>query len=497
MSIVIKPMHEGIFLNILFITPEAIPFAKTGGLGDVGGLLPLALARSEKVCLFMPDYMTESIKKIGAIQIDSISLRLGGVSYEAVIKKAVITHDFTVFFVANEHFFGRKSLYGDEHGDYPDNFIRFLFFQLVILEFIVNNRLQFDIIHCNDWQTAMIPLFMRLGSHARFFKSSKAVFSIHNLGYQGVFNAEHFKETGLPDYLFSPEYLEFFGKLNCLKAGIIFSDWILTVSPTYAKEILLAENGFGLAGLLNKFSHKLSGILNGVDYSQWDPRVDPHIYSQYSPAQLDNKILNKQRMFAELGIKKNSRVPLFVLISRISEQKGMDLLLKLLPVLLKQDVHFILLGVGDGFYTRGIEKMAERFAEKMTFLNFFDEKKAHQLEAAGDILFMPSNYEPCGLNQIFSLKYGTVPIVRATGGLEDSVQGFDPVTGRGTGFKFQGNGIEAAMEVVAQALDMYKNRDLWRQIQQNGMGMDFSWEKVVPNYLALYNKIRLEVPQNG
>ncbi len=355
----------------------------------------------------------------------------------------------------------------------------------------------FDIIHCNDWQTALIPLFVKLETRSALFNQAKVVFSIHNLGYQGTFAGDLFKETGLPPYLFSPEYLEFYGQLNCLKAGIIFSDWIGTVSPTYAKEILSPEKGFGLDGLLRKYSFKLSGILNGVDYSQWDPQIDPFVTRRYSIRSLDQKIKNKQKLFSDLGILKSDHIPLMVLISRISEQKGMKLLLELLPVLLLEDLHFIFLGVGDGSLTEEIKKMADRFKDKFTFLNFFDEKMAHQLEAAGDILFMPSIYEPCGLNQIYSLKYGTVPIVRATGGLEDSVQEFDPVTGTGTGFKFQGNDIEKIIALIKGVLTMFANKGLWRETQVNGMKMDFSWQKVVPHYLALYNKSVTEVPQNG
>ena len=463
----------------------------------MAGLLPKALAESERVFLIMPDYMTDSIKKLKATPLESFSVRIGNETFSAVIKKAIVSPTFTAFFISNERFFGREFLYGDDSGDYPDNFVRFLFFQLAALEFIRKNHLHFDIFHCNDWQTALIPLLVKLESRSGLFKKTKVVFAIHNLGYQGIFDASLFKETGLPAYLFSPEYLEFYGKLNCMKAGIIFADWIVTVSPTYAKEIVSAAKGFGLNGLLNKFSFKLSGILNGADYTLWNPQIDPAIACQYSAQALDRKVKNKQKLFADLGILKNNQIPLLVLISRISEQKGMDLLSKLLPVLLKEDLHFIVLGVGDGFWTEKIKELLAHFADKLTFLNFFDEKMAHQLEAAADIFFMPSIYEPCGLNQIFSLKYGTIPIVRATGGLEDSIQEFDPVTRKGTGFKFDSNDIKEVMAVITKVLKIFENQDLWRQIQKNGMAMDFSWQKVVPKYLALYNKILTEVSPNG
>ncbi len=474
-----------------------MPFAKTGGLGDVSGILPKVLAKTEKVSVMMPDYMTASIIDLHASQIDAFTVQIGERNFPVSIKKKIISAGLSIFFVSNKEFFGRKFLYGDHSGDYSDNFIRFFFFQQTVLAFAIRNGLNFDIIHCNDWQTAMIPLLIKLESNSAFFKKTKTVFSIHNLGYQGIFPAASFKETGLPDYLFSPEYLEFYGNLNCMKAGIIFSDKLVTVSPTYAMEIVCREKGFGLDGLLKKFSAKLVGIMNGVDYSLWDPQNDSLIEFHYSMQSLDKKIKNKQGLFAELGVTFSSDMPLMVMISRISEQKGIDLLLKLLPVLLQKGIYFIFLGVGDHLWADKLRFMVDAFPDKMTFFNRFDEKMAHRLEAAADILFMPSVYEPCGLNQIYSMKYGTIPIVRATGGLQDSVQEFDPESGQGTGFKFNGDNMNEIMSVINKALYFFSDKNIWRKIQKNGMGMDFSWEKVVPRYQRLYKNILAEDTQNG
>ncbi len=484
-------------MNILFISSEAVPFAKTGGLADVSGVLPKIMAKSETVSLVIPGYKTESIAKAQATVVDEFPVGIGRGEYPASIKKIDGSRGFSVFFVGNEFFFGREYLYGDRSGDYADNFLRFLFFQKAALAFIRRNGLHFDIIHCNDWQTALVPLYMRIGVEESYFKASRIVFSIHNLGYQGIFNAGAFKDTGLPVAYFSPEYIEFYGKLNCMKAGIIFSERLVTVSPTYAREILLPEHGFGLDGLLRKHACKLTGILNGVDYSLWDPAVDPHIGHSYSAGSMAGKRMNKTELLARLGIEPSGEVPLMAMISRISEQKGVELLLQLLPVLLQEKLHFIFLGVGDRAWTEKIQEMAARHAKRMTFLNRFDERMAHRLEAAADILLMPSVYEPCGLNQIYAMRYGTVPLVRATGGLEDSVQEFDAATGRGTGFKFRGAGIEDALRAVRRALHCFADRDLWRQIQKNGMEMDFSWARVVPEYLKLYNIILAEEPQHG
>ncbi len=484
-------------MNILFLTSEAVPFAKTGGLGDVSGVLPKVLAKSEDVSLMLPDYMTESIARLQPAPIAEFALRIGTEIYPAVIKKAEISKKFSLYFIANERFFGREFLYGDAAGDYADNFLRFLFFQKAAMAFVGEHGLHFDLIHCNDWQTALVPLYVKLASRSSSFSRTKTVFSIHNLGYQGIFAAEFFKQTGLPDYLFSPEYLEFYGNLNCLKAGIIFSDHVVTVSPGYAREIVHAEKGFGLDGLLNKFSFKLSGILNGVDYSVWNPALDPFIGFRYAQGTLAKKRKNKQKLFAELGIAGDGRSPLLVMISRISEQKGVELLLELLPVLLEEKIYFIFLGVGDKALTERLNGVADRFHDSMTFLNYFDESKAHQMQAAGDILFMPSVYEPCGLNQIYAMKYGTVPVVRATGGLDDSVREFDPATRQGTGFKFKGPGVEEAMAAMRKALQFHADERLWRVIQENGMGMDFSWERTAPEYIDLYKKILVEDTAHG
>jgi starch synthase len=484
-------------LNILFVASEAVPFAKTGGLADVAGVLPKVLANSEMVSLMIPEYMTDEIRGLSLKIIDSFPIQIGAQFFQASIKKAEISPRFQVYFISQEFFFARKYLYGDSSGEYPDNFLRFLFFQKAVVEFIHRWELFFNIIHCHDWQTALIPLLIKSPSIPSFLQKTKIVFSIHNLGYQGIFNGSLFRETGLPENLFTPDYLEFFGSLNFMKAGIIFSDWLLTVSPTYAKEILLPEKGFGLDGLLNKFSFKLSGILNGVDYSQWNPSTDPFIDYPYSRHSLEIKSKNKEATYAELQIAENSQSPLVIIISRIAEQKGITVLLDLLPSLFKEKLHFIILGEGDLSLTKKLQGMAARFPEQLTFINRFDERMAHRLEAAADIFFMPSNYEPCGLNQIYSLKYGTVPIVRATGGLEDSIEEFMPDMGKGTGFKFWSNDISEILLTLKKALTLYQDHKTWRQIQKNGMMLDFSWEKVVPEYIKLYNKILGEDGNHG
>ena len=483
-------------MNILFLSPEAVPFAKTGGLGDVAGSLPRALAASEKVTLMMPGYATEEIRGAAAETVDSFLLPGGGGPQVAVVRKATTPTGLSVVFIHNQELFGRAGLYGDDAGDYPDNFTRFLFFQRAALQFIARKGLRFDIVHANDWQTALFPLLMKTAPVPEPLLGARAVFSIHNLGFQGIFPAAAFHESGLPEHLFCADYLEFYGDLNCLKAGIIFSDRLVTVSPNYAREILTPEKGFGLDGLLRKHAHKLQGILNGVDYDQWDPRRDPFIARPYSPEAPAAKRENKAALLAELGLSASAGTPLLAMISRLSQQKGIDLLPRLLPRLFQQDALFILLGKGDRSLTRDMEALAARFPERMRFLNAFDEKAAHRLQASADILFMPSVYEPCGLNQIYAMRYGTVPVVRATGGLEDSVVEFDPANGQGTGFKFSGNDLEGIMAAVQKALTAYADPGTWDRIRKNAMAMDFSWENAVPHYLDLYKKSLSEDAQH-
>jgi starch synthase len=484
-------------VHILFVASEAVPFAKTGGLGDVAGLLPRALAEKESVSLILPEYETEGIRALALETVDAFFVQLGFKPYFVQIKRVLLSPRLSAYFVSQELFFSRKFLYGDAGGAYPDNFHRFLLFQKAVVEFIRRKRLVFDIIHCHDWQTALVPLFSQWPSRPPALEKTKTVFSIHNLGYQGIFRGDLFPDAGLPEHYFSPDYLEFFGNINFMKAGIIFSDWLLTVSPTYAREILSPDQGFGLDGLLNKFSFKLGGILNGVDYGLWNPETDTFIDQRYSRHSLEKKGGNKESLYVELGIQAESHEPLLAVISRIAAQKGIDLLIRLLPEMLKEDLHLVVLGEGDGDLTARLNETVARFPGRSTFINRFDERMAHRLEAAADIFFMPSVYEPCGLNQIYSMKYGTVPVVRATGGLDDSVAEFDPQTGNGTGFKFRGDDVGGVMSLLKKVLALYRMPRLWRKIQENGMMQDFSWEKVVPEYISVYNKIRMEGRNHG
>ncbi len=483
-------------MNILFIASEAVPFAKTGGLADVAGILPRFMAKTENVFLFIPDYQTEPIERTAAVIVDRFMVKIGNRDFPALIKRKNIHKNFHLFFVNQELFFARKFLYGDSSGDYLDNFYRFLFFQLAIVEFVKREKMSFDIVQLNDWQTALIPLFLKMKSADPAFRIGITFLTIHNLGYQGIFDPFYFKEIGLPDYLYSPDYLEFYGGINFLKGGIVFADRLLTVSPTYAKEILTPEMGFGLDGVLKKYAFKLSGILNGVDDSLWNPRMDPLIFQRYSPASLSKKRENKIKIFEELGIAETPSRPLVIVITRLAVQKGIELLLDSVSELMKRDLFLVILGTGDRVLEEKLGKLAASFKTKMKFFNFFDEKMAHRLEAAGDILLMPSSYEPCGLNQMYSMKYGTVPVVHATGGLDDTVENFDKITRTGTGFKFRGMDRNRFLSAVDQALELYPDKENWEAIQRNGMAADFSWDRAAGEYITLYKKILAQEPSD-
>lgn len=481
-------------MNILFISSEAAPFAKTGGLGDVCGALPAHFAHSENVTLAIPEYDTAAIRSLDLRPADSFSVRIGERDYPALMKRANLDRGFELLLVSQELFFARRFLYGSAAGDYADNFERFLFFQKALDEYVRRCDGRWDIVHANDWQSALLPLLLARNGGRSGFRRPRLFFSIHNLGYQGIFPGRRFPELELEESYFSPENLEFFGQINFLKGGITAADRLLTVSPTYAQEIRRREFGFGLEGFLNRHAAKLTGILNGIDYTEWNPRTDRHLFQNYSPQALPQKAENKPPLYSALGLAADPEWPLAVCISRLAAQKGMDLLVQSLPDLLREKLAVIVLGTGDAAYAEQLRAIQEAHPRQMAFIDRFDEPLAHRLEAAGDILLMPSAYEPCGLNQLYSLKYGTVPVVRATGGLADTVEPVAAKRKSGTGFTFAAYEAAELTRTVRQALNIFrKNRHLWTDIQLNGMAKDFSWERSANSYLELYKKSLDEV----
>ena len=473
-------------LKVLFAASEVVPFAKTGGLADVAGSLPIALEKmGVDVRVIMPKY--------GCVKAQGNEAVIGNDVNPVRSAKGASTdtsNGVKVYFVENDDYFDRKELYGDKFGDYHDNLERFSFFSREILERCKIEDFQPDIIHCNDWQTALVPVYLNtLYKYDPFFAKTKVLYTIHNLAYQGVFSKDEYPKMGLDWVLFTIEYFEFYGKVNLMKAGIVYADAVNTVSPTYAKEILTKEFGCGLEGVLKNREKVLSGILNGLDYTAWNPGTDKKIFRKYSVQTIDDRYVNKEKLQKETGLKIDRDCPMIGLISRLADQKGLDLVAKIIDELLNLKVQFILLGTGDNKYHILFEKMA-RVHSKNTSVNLrFDATLAQKIYAASDFFLIPSRYEPCGLGQMISFRYGAIPVARETGGLKDSVKEFNPTTGEGDGFTFSEYRADHLFAAIKRALALYKNRAVWTELVKKVMALDFSWETSAKEYVKLYQKV--------
>lgn len=457
-------------LKVLFASSEVVPFAKTGGLADVAGSLPIALeALGVDVRVIMPKY--RSVKTADS---------------ETTIGKNV-----KVYLVENDDYFNRKELYGDKFGDYADNLDRFAFFSRQVLERCIKEGFRPDIIHCNDWHTALIPVYLNtIYKYDPFFANTRTLFTIHNIAYQGLFHKDDFPKMGLDWALFHIHYFEFYGQINLMKAGIVYADAVSTVSPTYAREILTKEYGCGLEGVLQTRKDVLYGILNGIDYDIWNPATNTELVKNYSIENLDDKYINKEALQKDLGLKVDCDIPMIGIISRLADQKGMDILAKIINDILSMKVQFVLLGVGDHKYHVLLEKMAKAH-QKNTSINLkFDAILAEKIYAACDIFLIPSRYEPCGLSQMISYKYGTIPVARRTGGLKDSIREYALDTKEGTGFTFEEYKPEALLAAIKKALSLHQHRSAWREFVKKVMELDFSWKVSAKDYIGLYNKIR-------
>jgi starch synthase len=481
-------------LKALFLSPEVVPFAKSGGLADVAGSLPPALNRlGMEVCLVMPYYRIIKDTDIQArLDVKDLDVPLGDEVLQADIYKASLGKGIPVYLVDREDLYDRPNLYGNPRGDYYDNLERFAFFSHAALRLAQHLGFTPHIIHCHDWQTGLVPALLK-GPYAQSesFSQTATVFTIHNLGYQGVFPARKFPLTGLSDTrFFHPDGLEFWGNFSLLKSGIVYSDAITTVSPTYAMEIQTSEYGLGMEGILQHRQAYLHGILNGIDYQQWNPAKDTHIPATYSPRQMKGKITCKESLIQEMNLEPSLKdKPLLGMISRLDTQKGLDLLVSILEKILALDIGLIILGSGDEKIQAAIQRAAKRHPGKVGLYIGFNEPLAHRIMAGVDIFLIPSRYEPCGLTQMYALKYGTVPVVRVTGGLSDTITPFDNQTGQGNGFRFGPYEPKAFLGTIKQAVDFYGDAKIWRQIQANGMQADFSWDRSAEMYTEVYRTI--------
>jgi len=473
-------------LNILLVASEVVPYAKTGGLADVAGALPKELTRlGHKVRVVMPRYNLDKI--------EAVSEQLPG---ELVVpfnfgERRVAVHvdrsgEVPVYFIDAPEYFSRGKLYGES--DDPE---RFAFFSRAVLELAKALGEHFDIIHLNDWMTGLVAAYLKtVYSGDQTFAGTKTVFTIHNMAFPGLFRPEQLAMFGLPDWINRTEGgIEFYQLASALKAGLVFADAISTVSPRYASEIQTPEFGEKFDGLLRARRNDLFGILNGVDYDEWNPETDQYIAARYSADDLTGKRECKRDLLSVFGLPDNLDRPLVGCISRLSDQKGFDLILSIADRMLNAGVNFVLLGSGEAAYERAFQALRDAHRAQVGVYLGFSNDLAHKVEAGADMFLMPSRFEPCGLNQMYSLKYGTVPIVRAAGGLDNTIENFDRTSLRGNGFKFYEYNSERLFETIEEAILAYGKPDLWRALMSNGMREDFSWTASARHYAELYQKL--------
>jgi starch synthase len=485
-------------LKILYVSGEVVPFAKTGGLADVAGALPQVITDiGNEVRIMMPKYGSINDRKFRIHDV----LRLKDIKIPVGVKEELLSVKVTalpsskvqIYFLHNAGYFGREGLYvsPSTKKDYQDNDERFTFFCRGVLETLKMLGWKPDIIHCNDWMTALIPAYLKIVyKDDPFFKNIKTVFTVHNLAYQGQFPKVSFDKTGLPESAFSPEGVEFYEQMNFMKAGLMYSDIITTVSEKYAEEIRLDEDyGAGMNGVLQYRKKDLYGILNGIDYSIWNPETDALLENHFSPANLSGKAENKKALCKRFKFEYKEDTPIIGIISRFDMQKGFDLIDEVGDKMMKLGIQLVVLGSGDKKYQDMFSTLASKYPDKIgTYFGFSDEL-AHLIEAGSDMFLMPSKYEPCGLNQMYSMRYGTIPVVRLTGGLADTVRPYSAKTGKGNGFGFEKFSGTDLYKTVKEAVEIYQNRKVWHRLMQSGMSENFSWENSAQKYIAIYKKL--------
>lgn len=483
-------------IELFFISSEVSPFSKTGGLADVSYALPKELQKQGiNVSIFTPKYAVIDDNKYNLQDVPNseFQIQIGEKLLEGKLKSLQIEENLKVYFVVNDHYYGRSGLYVDpvSNSDYSDNMERFIFFSRGILEAAKKINLKPHIIHCNDWQTGLIPVYLKtLYSEDPFYNKTKSIYTIHNLAYQGIFDKSEYYKIGLSWEFFSIDGFEFYDRINFMKAGIIFADKITTVSEKYAEEICSSvDYGYGLEGVLKNRKSDLYGILNGVDYTNWSPSRDKYIPKKYNSRELTKKILNKKELLKRFNLPFDENIPTIGIISRLADQKGFDLIEAAADELMQMPLQLVVLGVGEQKFQNFLERLGAQYPEKVGIYIGFSEELAHLIEAGSDMFLMPSRYEPCGLNQLYSLKYGTVPIVRATGGLDDSIVQFNRDEQSGTGFKFYEYNRDTLLNAVKLALEIFKDKTLWKKLMINGMKQDFSWRNSAKKYVKLYKNL--------
>ncbi len=483
-------------MHIAFVASECVPFSKTGGLADVVGALPRALvAAGHQVSVFTPRYRLARIPNERTV-VQSITVPFDDHYRFCSIAEGTGYPGVRFFFVDYPPFFDRDGLYGTASGDFPDNAERFALFCRAVLESSKILGVP-DIFHCHDWQSSLLPVLLKTQYvEDPAFRGAGTVFTIHNIGYQGLFPPEILPLLTLPWDLFTISKMEFFGNVNFLKGALAYSDFVTTVSRKYAQEIQTSEFGFGLDGVLKDRTETVAGILNGVDYEEWNPETDKFIVSHYNAENLSGKAECKSDLLRTMGLsEKDSKVPVIGIVSRFAAQKGFDLIGQIIDRLALEEILFTVLGSGDRLYEEMFMRLARRAPEKIAVRIAYDNALAHKIIAGADMVLMPSRYEPCGLSQIYSLKYGTVPLARATGGLDDTIDPWDARTKKGTGFKFQEYTGDALMRTVHQAIPLFNDAASWQKLMRNGMAKDFSWRVEAREYIRVYERVKQQHAQ--
>ena len=473
-------------LKIALVASEAVPFGKTGGLGDVITALGKELVKlGNHVTLMLPLYGNFPILPTGLISPLRLTFAGRHVTYSIV---EATYEGMKLVLIDSPQYFQRGGIYGDSSGGYSDNDERFLFFTRACLEYFRRKGETPDIFHCNDWPTALLPLFLRTHYYQDALNKTPVLFTIHNIAYQGNFSGQRFSLLELGPEYFTPESLEFYGTVSFLKAGLLYSDILTTVSPRHAQEIQTDEYGCKMQGVLRMRKDRLFGVLNGIDEEIWNPETDSHIVKNYSADDLAGKAKCKRHLLEEAGWDVNSDRPVVAMISRFALQKGIDLVERAADRILDRKVFLMILGTGGARYEGFFEKLRSRRPDQVSIALRFDDAYAHRLEAGADMFLMPSRYEPCGLNQMYSLKYGTIPVVRATGGLDDTVQEWEEQSQTGNGFKFGPYKPEALLQTFDRALETFEDKQKWNKMILNGMRANFSWRNSALRYMALYDQ---------
>jgi len=479
-------------MHIAFAASECVPFSKTGGLADVVGALPASLAaQGHQVSVYLPRYRQTKLPDAQTV-VRSITVPFDDRYRFCSVVTGGNHSGVRFYFVDYPPFFDRDALYGTPAGDYPDNAERFALFCRAVLEASKILGVP-DLFHCHDWQSALIPVLL----HTQYaedpaFRAVTTVFTIHNIGYQGLFAPDTLPLLTLPWDLLTITKMEFFGQVNFLKGALVYSDFVTTVSKKYSQEIQTAEFGFGLEGVLRDRASSVAGIVNGVDYNEWSPEKDKYIAARYSSQDLGGKAACKRDLLAAFGVTEAAaNVPVIGIVSRFAAQKGFDLIAQVMDRLAREEMIVVALGAGDKVYEEMFLRLNKQYPQKIAVKVAYDNAIAHKIEAGSDMFLMPSKYEPCGLNQIYSLKYGTVPIVRATGGLDDTIEAWNPRTAKGTGFKFATYNSESLLLSIKEALRWFRDQTSWQTLMRNSMAKDFSWTTSAREYIRVYERARM------